>query len=224
MVNKMQRVLVIAIAAALILFIASGPCLAKEESKKSKDFKILVGSWSENDTDKAKKGDFTFIYYIASYKKIHLRYDQYTGQTSPFRRYWLHYGAIPIVNTSDVKIGISPGVAMLRSTLDSNFQQNFYGGIATLDLPKLKLNFEQRSYAGDKRALQYTFANYKLHKNFLVSFTQWSYGQDVMRGYLGPKANFDLGKDGNVSAFYGFSTIKQRPDARLLMLSGSMKF
>lgn len=193
---------------------------AANTPKKATDWKLIVGSWSESDCDPKKAGDFTFIYTILAYKKLALRMDTYTGQTEANRRYWIHYGAMNVYKSPDLKIGVSPGGMMLTTKKPTEY---FYGGTVNFDFPKIGLNIEQRSYAGTKKDLHYTFSNLKLHKNFLIQNVYWTYGKQIPRSYLGPKVAFKSG-NADFSAFYGWSVVHQRPDANFLNLQGSIRF
>jgi hypothetical protein len=223
MLTSTTRQLICVFFTLILCLTISCAALAGDQSVKAKELpcNFTVGSWDESNTDKKKSGDTTFIYKILNYKKLHLRMDTYTGQRADVRRYWAHYGRLPVYKTPSFNIGISPGAMMLTSRKPREF---FYGGIAYFDFPKLGFNVEQRSYAGTKRGLHYTFSNVKLNDNFLISYVYYTYELSTPCSYLGPKIAFKIGQNSNFHVFYGFSVNRLKPDARFLGIQGALKF
>jgi hypothetical protein len=202
--------------------ITLSPVFAEEAKpeKANPPVRLTVGSWNEDNVGVNRAGDFTFQYYIASYDKFSLRYDNFTGG-SITRRYWANYGSIPLVSNPNIKIGAAPGVMLLTSARPS---QLFVGTNVKFDFPTINLDVEQRSYFTSGRSLHYTFTNYNPFRNVSASHVYWTYSDGMPRSYLGPKVNFKLGQDASVFGMYGFGLTSRAPDARFLHIGGSVKF
>lgn len=199
----------------------------KDAPKSVRDWKLLVGDWNESNFPQ-NKGDFNFIFTQLSYKKVHFRYDLYTGSADRYRRYWLHYGGIALVSEPDVKLSITPGVMLLTDSKSSANSEAFYGGMLTLEFPKIRFSVQQRSYVGDGRlgrwGLHYTFSDLGVTKWLNLSHVWWRYQNALPASYLGPKLNLKFGDSCSFFGMYGFSIYDQRPNARFIYTGLTISF
>lgn len=219
-------------AAPDFMDLASGD-LSKDEPqkaapKKKRDWKVLVGDWNESNFP-MNKGDFNFYFTQISYKKLHARYDLFTGTADRFRRYWLHYGALPLITNPDFKLSITPGAMILNdSKAKGAASEAFYGGMVTVEFPKIKLTVQDRSYIGDgglgRWGLHYVFTDLGVAKWLNLSHVWWKYQNALPASYLGPKVLLKSGESFNFFGMYGFSIYDARPDARFIYTGVTFSF
>jgi hypothetical protein len=195
---------------------------AKGQPKKQDELKIIIGSWDESCRASSKKTDYTFTYYSVSCADVTFRIDTFNVDR---RRYWLNCGTLHVVRSPGLKVDYSPGVQLNNlMTGGRKVNQFFYGGFLLVKVPDIGLSVVQKSYAGAELNFNQTFADLRICKNLDFSLYNFSNSLVIPDTYIGPKLKFPVGKNAQVHAWYGFSTVPQRPEARMLNLGGSITF
>jgi hypothetical protein len=195
---------------------------AEEKKKAPARVKVFAGTWDESYRNASKSADYCFSYYGVNYGNLHMRFDTFNFDR---RRYWLTYGKIPIANSPEFVMSISPGIMINNVYINRVKRDQFYeGGFAHVQFPKLGLTILEKSYGGTDGDFHHTFADLRLMKFLDLSYFNYCSYRTLPDTYLGPKLKINAGKDASFAVWYGFGLLPEKPNARLLNISGSITF
>jgi hypothetical protein len=195
---------------------------AAAAKKQPARVKVFAGTWDESHRNPSRSADYCFSYYGINYGVLHARFDTFNYDR---RRYWLCYGKIPVAKSPDFVMTISPGIMINNLSINKVKRDQFYeGGFTWVQFPKLGISILDKSYGGTDGDFHHTFADLKVTKNFDLSLFNYSSIKAVPDTYLGPKFKWNVGQDTNFHIWYGWSLVPQKPQARLLNISGTITF
>jgi hypothetical protein len=162
--------------------------------------------WIETNT---KRYDYVMYVTSVNYGMFHLRYDFFDRDN--FKRAWFNYGNVPIVRQPAFTIDARPGIGI------NNKDNFYYGSDISVNFPCTGFSVLQRSYAGIKGDLHYSFFNQRIADNLNIQYYRLARTGISPDTYLGPRIFM-----GPVNVFYGISP--NRPGAQNITISGSYSF